>query len=132
MHHAVGGEFLLAEGDIIFFSGEPRPPPGWVPPAYKWCCGVPAACASGGTSWLVREGTHITAGQAVTLSGTYRCSTPLASFSTLLHQPFVAGLLDRVTEVALSHGLTPFDSSLEQLHDPAINAAFNTKGGQHT
>ncbi|PRW20813.1 Receptor of activated kinase C component of 40S small ribosomal subunit isoform A [Chlorella sorokiniana] len=57
VHHAVGGEFLLAEGDVIFFSG----------------------------------------------------------------------LLDRVTEVAAAHGLTPFDSSLEQLHDPAINAAFNTK-----
>lgn len=39
------------------------------------------------------------------------------------------GLLDKVTEVAAAHGLTPFDSSLEQLHDPAINAAFNTKGG---
>lgn len=37
-----------------------------------------------------------------------------------------------MTEVALSHGLTPFDSSLEQLHDPAINAAFNTKGALHT
>lgn len=46
----------------------------------------------------------------------------------LLTSLCTAGLLDRVAEVAAAHGLTPFDSSLEQLHDPAINAAFNTKG----
>ncbi|KAL4441024.1 hypothetical protein ABPG77_010455 [Micractinium sp. CCAP 211/92] len=58
VHHAVSGEWLLAEGDILFFSG----------------------------------------------------------------------LLDRVAEVTASHGLQPFDSSLEELHDPSIETAFNTEG----
>jgi hypothetical protein len=56
VHHAVDGAFLLAEGDILFFSG----------------------------------------------------------------------LLDRVQEAAAAHGLIPYDSSLELVHDPAIQAAFNT------
>lgn len=58
VHHAVSGEWLLAEGDILFFSG----------------------------------------------------------------------LLDRVAAVTASHGLQPFDSSLEELHDPSIETAFNTEG----
>lgn len=58
MHHAVGGEWLLAEGDILFFSG----------------------------------------------------------------------ILERVSDVAAAHGLIPYDSKLEQLDDPLISAAFNTKG----
>lgn len=30
--------------------------------------------------------------------------------------------------VTASHGLQPFDSSLEELHDPSIETAFNTEG----
>lgn len=41
-----------------------------------------------------------------------------------------AGLLDRVAEVTASHGLQPFDSSLEELHDPSIETAFNTEGAR--
>lgn len=53
---------------------------------------------------------------------------PASNRPTPLPPLCTAGLLDRVAEVAAAHGLTPFDSSLEQLHNPAINAAFNTKG----
>lgn len=124
VHHAVGPEFLLAEGDLLFFSGgcfEPAKPSRSVGCAFASAAPPPPA---GGLAF------EAACRWRSALLAPPRVPAPLPHNPTYSGVCPAAGLLDRVTEVAASHGLTPWDSSLEQLDDPAIAAAFNTKGAR--